>query len=293
MGYRNLRTSVGPMPGRAKLIIDDTQRGSAAGNFSPSGAARLYFSTPLVPLRLSFYPTNTKTSACRLSLHEKHKDGQKADRRCTGFNLPSASTTSLASTSPTRTVHTDKTSHSAPPIPTIPRWALNATHEEAGVDRNMKYGHGCGTSDDLANSSALRLPLLTNQPIPLGIRPSTSGSFNHSRRPPSISRDPRGNWMSTTDPAPKFSHLGLRWDAVVMSVRKESLAKERSTGSIRNPTNAATPHFMCVKGNSGVTTKIEPGSDPDIADAGADIKQKEGLRKRPSSTSSLKSRIPR
>ena len=101
--------------------------------------------------------------------------------------------------------------------------------------------------------------------------------------------------MSVTDPTPKFSRLGLGGDAVVMPVsKKESLAKMRSAGSIRSTASAATlSHHAGVKGDSGVTSKIEPGNDSDAADAGANPKEEEGLRKRPSLASSLKARIPK
>jgi len=230
--------------------------------------------------------------------HEKDKDGQKAaDKRPSSFILPSTSTTSLASTSSSRTVRTDKTSHTIPPIPTIPQWALNAMREEeAGANRNMKYGHRRGTSDDIANWSTLPLPPLPNQPIPRGVR--TSGLSNQPR-PPSISRDPGENWMSATDPIPKFSRLGLRGDAVIMPVsKKEGLAKIRSSGSIRNTASPATlSRHADVKGDSGVTSKMEPSftagsnNDSDAAGAGANLKVKEGLRKRPSLASSLRAKI--
>ena len=101
--------------------------------------------------------------------------------------------------------------------------------------------------------------------------------------------------MSVTDPIPKFSRLGLGGDAVVMPVsKKESLAKMKSAGSIRSTASAATlSHHPGVKGDSGVTSKIEPGNDSDAADAGANLKEKEALRKRPSLASSLRARIPK
>lgn len=243
--------------------------------------------------RRSFVKRLSIISTSSSATHEKDKDGQKAaDRRRSSFILPSASTTSLASSSSSRTARTDKTTHTAPPIPTIPRWALNAMREEAGANRNMKYGHRRGTSDDIATSPTFPLPPLPNQPIPPGVR--TSGLSNQPR-PPSISRDPRENWMSVTDPTPKFSRLGLGGDAVVMPVsKKDSLAKMKSAGSIRSTASAATlSHHADVKGDSGVTNKIEPGNDSDAADAGANLKEKEGLRRRPSLASSLKAKFPK
>lgn len=98
--------------------------------------------------------------------------------------------------------------------------------------------------------------------------------------------------MSMTDSTPKFSRLGLGGEAVVMPVSKrESLAKMKSAGSIRSTASAATlSHHAGVKGDSGVTSKIEPGND---SDAGANLKEKEGLRRRPSLASSLKAKFPK
>lgn len=237
--------------------------------------------------RLSIISVSSSTT------NEKDKDDQKAARRRSGFLLHSSSTSSLASTSSSRTVRTDGTNHTAPPMPTIPQWALNAMREEAAItDRNVRYGHRRGTSDD----SSLPLP---NQSIQPGRRPSTAGSLDQPR-PPSVSRDPRENWMSMTDTVPRFSRLGR--DAVVMPItKKESLAKMKSASSMRSMRSTATlSQPPGPGGDSGATTKTEttktessPVIDSNATDTKPNLKEKEGRLRRISLPASLKSKIPK
>lgn len=227
-------------------------------------------------------------STSSLTTNETDKESQKAKKRRSGFLVHSTSTSSLASSSSSRTARTDKTGQTAPPIPTIPRWALNAMREEAGIaNRNMKYGHRRGTSHDLTGS----LPPLPNQPIPRGGPLSAPGLSNQSSRTPSVSRDPTENWMSVTDPIPKFSRLGLKGEAVVLPVKKkESLAKMKSSGSIGGTKSTATvSQPTTTRRDSGGMTRNEsnPGTGSDAN------RKEEGLRKRSSSLGSLKAKIPK
>ena len=238
--------------------------------------------------RLSIISTSSLTT---------NEDSGKANKR---RSLHSASTTSLASTSSSRTHphRTDQANQATPPIPTIPRWALNAMREEAGAaNRNAKYGHRRGTSDDHNHSSSL--PPLPNQPIPRGVPLTASGLSNHPR-PPSTSRDPTENWISMTDPIPKFSRLALRGEGVVLPVsKKESLAKMKSSSSINSTRSTATiTQSTGTRRDSGTTTRTEPrpstGSNeppnPTITETNP---KEEAIRKRASWAGSLKTRIPR
>ena len=262
---------------------DDKGKESRGGKEEAEDGSRLRTFTK----RLSMLSTSSVTT------NETDKESQKAKKRRSGFILHSTSTTSLASTSSSRTGRTDKTNQAAPPIPTIPRWALNAMREEAGIaNRNMKYGHRRGTSHDLNASSSL--PPLPNQPFPRGLPHSASSQS----RTPSVSRDPSENWMSLTDPTPKFSRLGLKGDAVVLPVKKkESLAKMKSSPSIKG-TSKRTATVSQPTGADRRSGSIEssPRTDPSnkntITTADANRKE-DGLRKRSSSVGSFMAKIPR
>ena len=238
--------------------------------------------------RLSFVSTSSSLT------NQTDKHDSDANKRHSSFIPQSTSSTSLASTSSSRTARTDKTSQTAPPIPTIPRWALNAMREEAGIaNRNAKYGHRRGASDDRTNSSPF--PPLPNQPLPRG----TSGLSNQPR-PPSMSPDPTENWMSMTDPIPKFSRLGLRGDGVVLPMKKkESLAKMKSSSSIKaTRSTATTSQSTCAKRDGGTTTRAGPSLERDSNDSNATITEsspkEDGQRKRRHSLAgSLKARIPK
>ena len=173
-------------------------------------------------------------SSPSLATNEKSNDDQKTRQRAS-FILHSSSTSSLASSSSSHTVWTDKTSHTAPPIPTIPPWALNSVREEAGAaNRTVKYGNRRGTIADFTPSSSL--PPSRNQPTS---RMSTSDLPNQPR-PVSVSLDPTATWMSAAE-APKFSRHGLAGNGVVMPMSKrESMAKMKSVGSIRTVNSTAT-----------------------------------------------------
>ena len=229
----------------------------------------------------SFAKRLSMISTSSLTTNETDKEDQRVKKRRSGFLLHSTSTTSLASSSSSRTARTDKTNEAAPPIPTIPRWALNAMREEAGMaNRNMKYGHRRGTSDDLSASSSL--PPLPNQPIPRGVPLTASGSSNQSRPTPSVSRDPNENWMSLTNPTPKFSRLGLKGDAVVLPVKKkESLGKMKSSTSIKS-----------AKATAAISESAGTRRDSESKTRDANLKE-ETARKRSSSLGSLKAKIPK
>jgi hypothetical protein len=233
-------------------------------------------------------------STSSLGANDKVKADQKVDKRRSSYLPHSASMTSLVSTSSSsHTTRTDKTSQAAPPIPTIPRWALNAMREEAGMaNRNMKYGHGRGSNDELTPSSSL--PPLPNQPIPRGVCLPDSG-LSTQPFPPSVSRDPTENWMSMTDSTPKFSRLGLRGEGVVMPAKRESLAKMRSANSIRSTKSMTTASQSTgTRSDIGVTTKTESSPAIDSADPKVNPKEKDSPRKRRHSLAdSLRAKIPK
>jgi len=176
--------------------------------------------------RLSFASTSSLTA------NEKDWDDQKTNKRHSSFISHSTSTTSLASTSSSRTAWTDRSGQAAPPIPTIPPWALNAMRQEAVVvNRDMRHRQRRKTTDDLTTSpSSLPLP---NQPMPRKVHLSSSG-LSDQPHSPSVSRDPKENWVTVMDPTPRFSRLGLGGDGVVMPIKKkEPSAKVKNTGAIR------------------------------------------------------------
>lgn len=244
--------------------------------------------------RLSMISTSSSLTTTETDNHD-----QKTKKRRSGLMMHSASTPSLASTSSSRTARTDRTSQTAPPMPTIPRWALNAMREEAGIaKRNMKYGHRRGTSHDHASTSSA-FPPLPNQLNPRGAPLSASGLSNQSRNP-SVSRDPKENWMSVTDPIPKFSRLGLGGDAVVLPVKKkESLARVKSSTSIKSTKSTSTiSQSAATRCDSDSMTRTEPSpgkdsnSSSNVTTSDANRKE-EGARKRSSSIRSLKAMIPK
>lgn len=164
--------------------------------------------------------------------------------------------------------------------------------------RNSKYGHRRGTSDDLTKSSSLTA--LPNQPIPRGVPLSASGLSDQPRHP-STSRDPGENWMSVTDPIPKFSRLGLRGEGVVMPVsKKESLGRMKSSSSIKSHKSTASisqPSGMRRDSGTAIRTESGPGAGsknpPKITIVETNPKE-EGLRKRSSSLADhSRSKIPR
>ena len=229
-------------------------------------------------------------SSWSLTTNEKVKDDRQADERRSGCISHSSSTTSLASSSSSRTVLTHKTSQTAPPIPTIPPWALNSMREEAGIaNRNMKYGHRRASDEAIASPS---------QQIPRTVRPSTSGSpskpFPSSTQPfpTSAERDPFDDWMSGVGSAPRFSRLGLGGNGIVLPVKKrESLPVMKSTGSVTVSRSAG------ARNDSGVTNEIESSPEMDLNDDSndidADLLEKGSIRKRDFVAKSLKSKTHR
>ena len=238
-----------------------------------------------------------RISLSSLTTVEKDKDDEKLNDQHHSLSLHSASTTSLPSTLSSRTVQTDRTqvdgtSQTVPPIPTIPRWALNAMREEAGIaNRSMDYGHRPGTSDDLTALSSSPLP---NQLVPRGAPLSVSGLSNQPR-PPSTSRDSVDSWMSMADSTPTFSRLGL--NGVVMPVSKENLARMRTSSMGSTRSTATISQSASARPDSGVMSKTEPSpgidssNDSSAANIKANPKEKERLRKRGSLPSSLKEKI--
>jgi len=276
------RSSGSPSPGES-----DNEKGSGKGREEAEDGNRLR----------DFVKRLSIISTYSLTTNEKDKDDQKANKGRSSFSLHSASTTSLASSSSSRTVRTDR-SQTAPPIPTIPRWALNAMREEAGIaNRDMKYGHRCETSDRPTTSSSL--PPSLDQPIPRDVRPLSSG-LPDQPRPPSTSRDPGENWMSVTDSTPRFSRLGLGGDGVIMPVKKGSLTRMKSAGSLKGTRSTTTPSQpprpRCdswAMGNTKPSTRMDWRNDSNTANAEANLKEREGLRmRRRSFVNSLRARVP-
>lgn len=255
---------------------DDKEKGLSKGIEEAEDGSRLRN----IAKRLSIVSTSSLTT------NETDRDSHKAKKKRSSFLLHSTSTTSLASTSSSsRTTRTGEANQTAPPIPTIPRWALNAMREEAGdAKRDSKYGHRRGTSHDS--------PSLSNQS---GAPLSASGLSNQSRAP-SVSRDPKENWMSVTDPTPKFSRLGLGGDGVVLPVKKrESMPKMKGSTPIKNARSTAT--ISQSKDATRRDAESNPGRGsndyPNVTTTpDANLKQN-GLRKRSSSVGSLKAKIPK
>ena len=224
----------------------------------------------------SFVKRLSMISLSSLTTNEKDKDDdQKASMKRSSFVLHSSSTSSLASTSSSYTVQMDAASQAIPPIPTIPRWALNAMREEAGIaSRNMKYGHQRGTADDLTP------PPLPNQPIPRGVPLSTSDSSNRPR-PSSISCDPTEDWKPVTDPAPRFSRLGLGGGDVVLPVKKSegSIKSTKSTTTLSRSAGAIRDSWMTTKAE--YNPRVDPNADPSADDDFEwNPQERGGLRKR-------------